>query len=230
VQKARPHGRAFFVNPTMDDDLDALIRRVDPDRWLSSRFVADPATRADVIAIYAFDHELARAPRVTSQSMLGEIRLAWWREALDEIFEARAVRAHPTAQALARAVARHSLPRESLEMMLDARYRELDPAPMIDAERAVWADETGGAVSHVCAMILGAPDPTLAKAAGALWALSKVDPQLAAGRRISAGLAARGLPAGAFPAVAHAVFATSRARSEVARRARLIWAVAIGRL
>ena len=50
----------------MDDDLDALIRRVDPDRWLSSRFVADVEVRADVIAVYAFDHELARAPRVTT--------------------------------------------------------------------------------------------------------------------------------------------------------------------
>ena len=27
----------------MSDDLDDLIRRVDPDRWLSSRFIGDPA-------------------------------------------------------------------------------------------------------------------------------------------------------------------------------------------
>ena len=67
-----------------DDDLDSLIRRVDPDRWLSSRFVADAAARADVIALYAYDHELARAPRVASNPLLGEIRLAWWREMLDE--------------------------------------------------------------------------------------------------------------------------------------------------
>jgi len=46
----------------MDEDLDALIRRVDPDRWLSSRFVGDPAARADLVALYALDHELARSP------------------------------------------------------------------------------------------------------------------------------------------------------------------------
>jgi fused signal recognition particle receptor len=34
-------------------DLDALVRRVDPDRWLSSRFVADAALRADLIALLA---------------------------------------------------------------------------------------------------------------------------------------------------------------------------------
>src|SRR3954468_9374408 len=92
-------------------DLDALIRRVDPDRWMSSRFIADPLARADVIAIYAFDHELARAPKVSSNPLIGEIRLTWWREALDEVFEGRPVRRHPTAEALALAVRRRDLPR-----------------------------------------------------------------------------------------------------------------------
>src|SRR5438477_12015585 len=111
------------------DDLEGLVRRVDPDRWLSSRFIGDPAARADVIALYAYDHELARAPKVASNALLGEIRLTWWREALEEIFEDKPVRAHPAVQALARAVERRGLPRETLEAMIDARYRELDPAP-----------------------------------------------------------------------------------------------------
>src|SRR5437762_185405 len=95
-------------------DLDALIRRVDPDRWLSSRFIGQAAPRADVIALYAFDHELARAPRVASNALLGEMRLTWWREALEEIFEGRPVRQHPAAQALAAAVGRRGLQREPL--------------------------------------------------------------------------------------------------------------------
>src|SRR6185503_2851534 len=116
------------------DDLDALIRRVDPDRWMSSRFVTHAQVRADLIALYAFDHELARAPRVASNPLIGEIRLTWWREALDEIFEGRPVRHHPTAEALARAVARRGLARASLESMIDARYRELDATPMDEKE------------------------------------------------------------------------------------------------
>jgi len=40
-----------------DNDLDALVRRVDPDRWLASRFIADAARRADVMALYAFDQD-----------------------------------------------------------------------------------------------------------------------------------------------------------------------------
>ena len=45
-------------DPEASEDLDGQVRRLDPERWLSSRFVADPQARADVVAIYAFDHEL----------------------------------------------------------------------------------------------------------------------------------------------------------------------------
>ena len=56
-----------------DQDLDALVRRTDPDRWLSSRFIEAEGRRADVVAIYAYDYELARAPKVASNALLGEI-------------------------------------------------------------------------------------------------------------------------------------------------------------
>src|SRR3954464_15291449 len=112
-----------------EKDLDEIVRRADPDRWLPSRFIAAPAARAGVIALYAYDTELARAPKVASNALLGEIRLTWWREALDEIFGGKPVRRHPTAQALAATVERHGLSRAPLETMIDARYRELDPAP-----------------------------------------------------------------------------------------------------
>ncbi|MDP3175674.1 MAG: squalene/phytoene synthase family protein, partial [Phenylobacterium sp.] len=139
---------------TQDEGLAGLLRRVDPDRWLSSRFIGDLRARAGVEAIYAFDHELARAPRVASNPLLGEMRLAWWREVLDEAFEARAVRRHPTAQALATAIAAHGLARPSLEALIDARYRELDEAPMNAAEALEFARETGGGVAVLAARIL----------------------------------------------------------------------------
>ena len=74
------------------DDLDALIRRVDPDRWLSSRFIGDREKRADVIALYAFDYELRRAAEATTSPLMAEIRLTWWSEALDEIYAGGPVR------------------------------------------------------------------------------------------------------------------------------------------
>jgi len=228
-------------DPRPDDDLDAMVRRVDPDRWLSSRFIADPQARSDVIALYAFDHELARAPKVASNPILGEIRLAWWREVLDEVFEVRPVRHHPTAQALAEMVRRRGLPREALEPMIDGRLRELEPAPMDAAEALEWAYGCGGGAAEAARAIL---DPKsrvgAASAAGAAWALARKVPGrpelaeafwplLAQARR-----EARGLSVAAFPAVAHLVFARTRARGSVVEglgaRLRITWAVARGRI
>jgi phytoene synthase len=213
----------------MTDDLDDLIRRTDPDRWLSSRFVADVRARADVVAIYAYDYELARAPKVASNSLLGEIRLTWWREVLDEVFEGRAVRLHPTAQALADVVRRHGLPREPLEAMIDARYRELDEAPMNEAEALEWARGTGGTAAELAAHILDPTQPAeSANAAGAAWALARKG--LAIQGAAEARADARKLSAAAFPAVAHAALVLNPAGSELARRLRILWAVARGRL
>jgi phytoene synthase len=227
--------------PAETDDLDALVRRVDPDRWLSSRFVADPGRRADVLALYAYDHELARAPRVASNPLLGEIRLTWWREVLDEIFEARAVRRHPTAQALAQAVRGRSLPRAPLEAMIDARYRELDPQPMSEAEALDWARDTAGSAAELAAVVLDDKvEARLALDAGAAWGLARraadqAELKPAFGRLLADGRrqAAR-LSAAAFPAVAHAVFAADRLRGGSSEglgpRLRITLAVARGRI
>jgi phytoene synthase len=219
------------------DDLDDLVRRVDPDRWLSSRFVGDAHARADVLAIYAYDHELARAPRVTSNPLMGEIRLTWWREALDEIFEGRPVRAHPTAQALADVVLRRGLAREPLETMIDARYRELDPTPMRENELLDWARDTGGLAAQVAAQILDpASDAKLALAGGAAWALGKkladrpdLRPTFLRVIHAARG-ASRALSVAAFPAVAHAALAGRPSKNDFSRRLRLTVAVARGKI
>lgn len=227
------------------EDLDALVRRVDPDRWLSSRFIDDARARADVIAIYAFDHELARAPRVASNSLLGEIRLTWWREAVDEIFEDRPARLHPTVQALADLVGRRGLPRERLEAMIDARYRELDSTPMSPEEARDWALGSAGAAAQLAAGILDpAGDPAAASAAGAAWALAVRmggEPASAPDLRpvfsslvsdARRGVKALSIPA--FPAAAHAALAHGRSRGQSGAawrsRLRLILAVALGRI
>ncbi|HEX5264018.1 MAG TPA: squalene/phytoene synthase family protein [Phenylobacterium sp.] len=218
-------------------DLDALIRRVDPDRWLSSRFIGQGAARADVIALYAFDHELARAPRVASNALLGEMRLIWWREALDEIFEGRPVRQHPAAQALAAAVARRDLQREPLETMIDARYRELDSTPMTEGEVLDWARDTGGLAAQLAAQTLDpATEAKMALAGGSAWSLGK---RLADNPDLrptflkvihAARSASRNLSVAAFPAVAHAALAGRPSQNDFARRLRLTIAVARGKI
>ena len=216
------------------EDLDALVARVDPDRWLSSRLIGDPQARADAVAIYAYDHELARAPRVASNPLLGEIRLTWWREVLDETFEGRAVRRHPTAQALAAAVRRSGLPRAPLEAMIDARYRELEDAPLSRDEAAAWAHGTAGEAARLVAHILGGgTDGGRAQAGGAAWALAR-RPDADHAQVADLLAQAKGLAVAAFPAVAHAslarAYSRGRAGSDLSKRARITWAARTGRL
>jgi phytoene synthase len=205
--------------PAVQDDLDALVRRVDPDRWLSSRFIADADKRADVIALYAFDHELARASKVASNALIAEIRLTWWREALDEIYGGKVVRAHPAARALDLAVRRRALERALLEDMIDARIEALDPDQTAEARR-----RAGGSTAVAAATILGDPKRAeAARLAGEVWAGER--------NLIAAAADARRLEPAAFPAVAHVTLARSRqAVSKLGARLRLLWAVLTGRI
>jgi 15-cis-phytoene synthase len=154
-------------------DLDDLIRRVDPDRWLASRFISDPVRRAEVVALYAFDHELERARRVTSQTLLAEMRLVWWREALDEIFAETPVRRHPTAEALAAAARRRSLPRDLMEAMIDGHIEALGEGVLSETAATRWADAVQGSIAEAAACVLDPSiQPTAARPAGRAWGLA----------------------------------------------------------
>ena len=187
------------------EDLDGAVRRHDPDRWLASRFIADPEERADVVALYAFNHELARVAGAVTNPIMGEIRLTWWLEAIAEIFEGKAVRRHPVALALEQAVRRRDLPRDLLEAMVEARYPELDKAP-------VNVGATEEPLMALSAKVLGVEDEAVSK--------------VALGRRD----AARRIPPKAFPVVAHLALSNSAEASAFVRRARITWAVMRGRL
>ncbi len=165
------------------------------------------------------------------------MRLTWWREGLEEIFEGRPVRQHPAAQALAAAVERRGLQREPLETMIDARYRELDPAPMSEGEALDWARDTGGLAAQLAAQVLDpSTEARMALAGGSAWSLGK---RLADNPDLrptflkvihAARSASRNLSVAAFPAVAHAALAGRPAQNDFARRLRLTIAVARGRI
>ena len=204
---------------------------------MSSRFIADRQARADAAAIYAFDGELARAPHASTNPIVCEMRLAWWSEALDEIFEGRAVRRHPIAEALAEAVMRRGLARGPLDALIDARDRELDPRPFSPEEARAWALGTGGQTAEIVAGMLD-PDrgAAPARSAGGAWALGRrlgVQTELGLelmSLRDQARDDVRRLSAKAFPAVAHAALAGRASDTEFGRRLRVTWAVLRGRI
>ena len=78
----------------------AIVEKGDPDRFLAV-MAAPVAVRRILFAIYAFNVEVARAPWVTQEPMIAEMRLQWWRDALEEIASGGPVRKHEVTTALA---------------------------------------------------------------------------------------------------------------------------------
>ncbi|MDG0985144.1 MAG: squalene/phytoene synthase family protein [Planktomarina sp.] len=76
-----------------------LVARADPGRFAAA-MAAPLAARAVLLPIYAASIEVARAPWVTQEPMIAEMRLQWWRDVFEEI-EAGRPRKHEVVDALA---------------------------------------------------------------------------------------------------------------------------------
>lgn len=163
-----PNPQSLIPNP----ELDSLVRRVDEDRWLASRF-APARVRARLMAIYAVYYEIARVAETVSEPGLGHIRLTWWREALAEIGAGGAPQSHPALAAYAETMAGVSLPHAPWDLMIDARMG----CDFVAEPFAEWADieayleATGGNLMRVALAACGAYDPAngLAGEASRAW-------------------------------------------------------------
>ncbi|WP_332654804.1 squalene/phytoene synthase family protein [Brevundimonas sp.] len=204
--------------------LDQQVRAADPDRWLSSRFVADARMRADLIALYAFEAELLAIPTRVTQPLLAEMRYVWWREQLDGVFAGVGRKGHPVLEALTEMVGRHRLDRAPFDALIEAHIGRVHGEPHdLDAFY-------GGPMRTAVQMLAGPGHEAAIAAAGRLWGLiqtGRFDEARAARAEARAGLKA--LPVAAFPAVAHATL-THPAESEAVKRLRLVWASMTGRI
>ena len=66
---------------------------MDNDRFLTALFAA-AAEREALFALYAFNIEIAKTRETVSEPLIGQMRLQWWRDAIDEIFGDGPVRRH----------------------------------------------------------------------------------------------------------------------------------------
>lgn len=149
------------------------VRRHDHDRYLTALFL--PADRrAAALALYAFNLEIARTREIVSEPLLGQIRLQWWRETIEGVFEGTP-REHPVVDALGTAIRQHDLPRDRLEALIDAREADLEDAPPSDLQALEnYAAETSGELSALVMQTLdGAGDVsiTAARQVGTAWAI-----------------------------------------------------------
>lgn len=152
-----------FTSATEPTRLAEFVRRHDPDRFLTSLF-APAEKRAALLALYGFNHELARAREAVREPFMARIRLQWWREVVDG-----ARRAHEIAAPLGDAIAAGGLDRADLLAMIEAREAEAEPRiETLAAFRAYLLGGAGG-LAVAASRLLGAPEPEEARPAGALY-------------------------------------------------------------
>lgn len=142
----------------MDADQDtclALLREGDRDRYLCA-LLTPKRHRGAITALYAFNMEIARIRDIVTEPMMGEVRLQWWHDLIDNPSENTAA-GHPVAEALVKAIDDHDLPRQTFVNMIAARQFDLYDDPMPDRNTLEgYAGETASALIQLCSRVLDA--------------------------------------------------------------------------
>ena len=148
----------------------ALVERGDPDRF-AAVMAAPVWCRVRLFPLYAFNLEVARAPWVTQEAMIAEMRLQWWRDTVEMMAGGGAVRAHEVVGPLAEVVRGQGLPLDVMDRLIAARrwdiYRDgfADPGALDG-----YLEDTGAGLMWLAARALGAGDAVEQVARDAGWA------------------------------------------------------------
>ncbi len=147
----------------------ALVERGDPDRF-AAVMAAPLAARPPLLVLYAFNLEVARAPWVTKEPMIAEMRLQWWRDIVEQAATGQ-TRAHEVAGPLAQLIRDRSLPVALLDRMVEARRWDVYTDPFEDtAAFDAYLDDTSGGLMWASALALGAPARAEAAVRHLAWA------------------------------------------------------------
>jgi phytoene/squalene synthetase len=165
--------------PTLTPQQVEDAARAMPDHTLATSFLA-PDARGRVVALILFAYEISRARSVVSEAGLGAIRLQWWRDTIDQIYNGQVVRAQPTAIALAGAVHEASLPRALFDAMIEGYELELQAMPFQTWQQLEhYLDQTHGNLARLSLLAAGLPAITTAldqaaRQVGIAWGLAQL--------------------------------------------------------
>ncbi|TFL17053.1 squalene/phytoene synthase family protein [Jannaschia formosa] len=152
---------------SLDADLAAcagLLQRGDPDRFRAAMAVPLPLRRS-LLPLYAFNLEVARAPWVTQEPLIAEMRLQWWRDALAEIAEGGTVRRHEVVTPLAAALDAEAA--RALDGLIEARRADIEKeAPAGREALLAYLDATAGVLLWQAGRLAGSDAEPGLRAAG----------------------------------------------------------------
>ena len=155
----RRHSFEYFWQDDSDMSLNAcaaLVEKADPERFRAT-MAAPVAAREKLFALYAFNVEVARAPWVTQEPMIAEMRLQWWRDALEEIATGVTPRKHEVVDALALVLDAQGA--RLLDGLIAARRWDAYKDPFEDAAHFdSYIDASTGHLMVTAARLLGQGD------------------------------------------------------------------------
>lgn len=170
----RPEGKALANRREELSYCGAEVHRHDPDRFLTALY-APPRSRESLLTLYAFNLEIAKVRESVSEPMLGEIRLQWWREAIEEAYAGGPVRRHAVAEPLAALIREKNLTRAHFDRLIDGRAHDLyDEPPNTVNDLIAYAEATSSTLVRLAIEALGAQDGAAKEAGrsvGITWAL-----------------------------------------------------------
>ena len=147
----------------------ALVERGDPDRFAAT-MAAPPKARETLFPLYAFNLEVARAPWVTQEHLIAEMRLQWWRDVVAAPASGAAL-AHEVAGPLHRVIHSKNLPLATLDRLVAARRWDIGQNPFTTAaDLSDYLEDTGAGLMWLAAKSLDAPDTAEQAARNAGWA------------------------------------------------------------
>ena len=158
----------------MAKEIDSLLHTADPDRYLCALF-AQPDDRAGLLALYGLNHELGKAADSSSESLIGEMKLTWWRDAIADLYAATPkVRRHDVTEGLAPLTDR--IPLADLSPLIEARFDDIAARPFRDLDDVLaYVDATSGLLVRLGLRAVGAEaslPAEFALAAGRAWGLT----------------------------------------------------------
>lgn len=164
----------------------------DPERALALNY-APTGARDGLHALFALDDMFAHVLRTTTEPIIGQMRLAWWHDALQRL-DTAAPPAQPVLQALADAVVPRGVAGHTLAELVTGWEALIEVDAVDAAAMSAHAEGRGAALFTAAALLLGRSDGRVA-AAGRGWALADLSRHL---RSREAATQARTLAAAAL--------------------------------
>ncbi len=122
---------------------------------LACAFIPNAEKRAEVLVLYAFLETLRDIPERVTDPLMGEIRLRWWYEAIEDVESGRTPRYHPLTEALQGLIRRYAFAPKAFYDLIEGQMPLLDKGELTIKDALTVADKGEGSVARLASVILG---------------------------------------------------------------------------